>query len=751
MTDPPPESAARAAEATDPAAFAAAAVATPRVAAPAAAPAVRRGRLKAYLGAMPGSGKTFAMLREGRDRRDAGEDVVIGFVEAHGRPRTLEAIGTLEVVPRIEVEYHGTTLSEMDVEAVIARHPQVALIDELAHTNAPGVRHAKRWKDIEDIRDAGIDVITTLNIQHVESVKDVVERITGITVRETVPDAVLDRADEVQFIDITPEALRKRMRHGNVYPLDRVDTALRNFFRPGNLAALREIGLRLVAERVEEERGGIQAPPEDVLVAVGAGPTGEALIRRGVRQARRRHGFCAVVHVRPLGMPDPDAAGADGWRRLAAELQTSVLEPEAADVPATLVTIARERGVRHVMVGEPRPHGMLWWARRNIVDRVVEGLPDVDIHVIARYAAVPGPVLGARPNPDSLLRDLSGSRPRGGLRLYISYARGAGATTAMLDEARRRAGRGTDVVVGSVSGGGASRLGDLRLLGGPESPAARGLLDVEALLSRNPEVVAVDDLCGLTTTGQLVGHLIPRIRAAGITVIGTVHLADLRSTVGLMGTLLRRPAARPVLDDSAVDSADEVEVVDVPPGALEERLRQGEIMEPGEALQALQGEFRPEVLAALREMAFRRVAEHCDRRLVTYMSTARIKEPWEARPRVLVLVPPRPGQEAVIRRAAAHAARRDDALTALSVRRRPRSDEEKQRLGSYATLTHQLGGDFVTVDGRDVAQTVADYARDHRITEILVLRSPHAASSRTLRRLIRLVDNVDVHVVASRD
>ena len=751
MTDPPPESAARAAEATDPAAFAAAAVATPRVAAPAAAPAVRRGRLKAYLGAMPGSGKTFAMLREGRDRRDAGEDVVIGFVEAHGRPRTLEAIGTLEVVPRIEVEYHGTTLSEMDVEAVIARHPQVALIDELAHTNAPGVRHEKRWKDIEDIRDAGIDVITTLNIQHVESVKDVVERITGITVRETVPDAVLDRADEVQFIDITPEALRKRMRHGNVYPLDRVDTALRNFFRPGNLAALREIGLRLVAERVEEERGGIQAPPEDVLVAVGGGPTGEALIRRGVRQARRRHGFCAVVHVRPLGMPDPDAAGADGWRRLADELQTSVLEPEAADVPATLVTIARERGVRHVMVGEPRPHGMLWWARRNIVDRVVEGLPDVDIHVIARYAAVPGPVLGARPNPDSLLRDLSGSRPRGGLRLYISYARGAGATTAMLDEARRRAGRGTDVVVGAVSGGGASRLGDLRLLGGPDSPAARGLLDVEALLSRNPEVVAVDDLCGLTTTGQLVGHLIPRIRAAGITVIGTVHLADLRSTVGLMGTLLRRPAARPVLDDSAVDSADEVEVVDVPPGALEERLRQGEIMEPGEALQALQGEFRPEVLAALREMAFRRVAEHCDRRLVTYMSTARIKEPWEARPRVLVLVPPRPGQEAVIRRAAAHAARRDDALTALSVRRRPRSDEEKQRLGSYATLTHQLGGDFVTVDGRDVAQTVADYARDHSITEILVLRSPHAASSRTLRRLIRLVDNVDVHVVASRD
>ncbi|MGA8014503.1 MAG: hypothetical protein WCB85_01120 [Candidatus Dormiibacterota bacterium] len=716
-------------------------------------PATPHGRLKAFLGAMPGSGKTFAMLREGRDRRAAGEDVVIGFVETHGRARTAEAIGNLEMIPRITVDYRGTTLSEMDVEAVIRRRPQVALVDELAHTNAPGVRHRKRWKDIEDIRDAGIDVVTTMNIQHLESVKDVVERITGITVHETVPDAVLDRADEIQFIDITPEALRKRMRHGNIYPQERVDTALRNFFRPGNLAALREIGLRLVAERVEEERGGVQAPPEDVMVAISGGPSAEALIRRGVRQARRRRGFCTVVHVRAPGFAEKDGedgAEPSGWRRLAAELQTTLLEPEAADVAATLVAIARERGIRHVVMGEPRPPSLIARLRPNIVDRVLEGLPDADVHVISRYAAVRALPQG-RPDPDSLLRDMSDARHHAGLRLYISYARGAGATTAMLDEARRRAARGTDVVVGSVSGGGSARLGNLELLGGPDSPAARGLLDVEALLTRNPDVVAVDDLAGLTTTGQLVGHLIPRLRSAGITVIGTVHLADLRSTVALMGTLLRRPAGRPVLDDSTVDAADEVEVVDVPPSALEERLRQGEIMPPGEALHALQGEFRPEVLAALREMAFRRVAEHCDRRLVTYMSTARIQEPWEARPRVLVLVAPRPGQDDVIRRAAAHAARRDDALTALSVRRRPRSEEEKKLLGGYATLTHQLGGDFMTVDGGDIARTVADYARDHRITEILVLRSGRSQSSQTLRRLIRLVANIDVHAVAGRD
>src|ERR1035438_8430932 len=197
-------------------------------------PPCRRGRLKVYLGAISGSGKTFAMLREGRDRRGdgedvvvgfietranasvglGGEDVVVGFIETHGRIRTAEAVGTLEVVPRFNLPYKGTTLSEMDVDAVLARRPQVALIDELAHTNAPGVLHQKRWMDIEDIRDAGIDVITTMNIQHLESVKDVVERITGITVHETVPDTVLDRADEVQFIDITPEGARPPCRAG---------------------------------------------------------------------------------------------------------------------------------------------------------------------------------------------------------------------------------------------------------------------------------------------------------------------------------------------------------------------------------------------------------------------------------------------------------------------------------------------------------------------------------------------------------
>ncbi|HSP65571.1 MAG TPA: hypothetical protein VLO10_05205, partial [Candidatus Deferrimicrobium sp.] len=296
---------------------------------------VRRGLLKVYLGAAPGSGKTFAMLREGRDRREDGEDVVIGLVETHGRPRTAEAIGTLEVIPRIEITYKGAPLSDMDVDAVIARRPHVALVDELAHTNAPGLRHAKRWQDVDDLRDAGIDVVSTMNIQHLESVKDLVEQITGVRIQETVPDAVLDAADEVQFIDITPEALRKRMKHGNVYAPDRVDTALDNFFRPGNLAALREIGLRFVAERVGSERGGVQASPEDVIVAVSGRATAEQLIRRAVRMARRRRGMCAIVHVHEhTTSPDADDAV---YRRLAAELQCVLVERDGVDIAGALI------------------------------------------------------------------------------------------------------------------------------------------------------------------------------------------------------------------------------------------------------------------------------------------------------------------------------------------------------------------------------------------------------------------------------
>ena len=266
-----------------------------------------RGRHRIYLGAAPGVGKTVAMLDEGRRRHARGTDVVVGLVETHGREHTAEMVDGLEVVPRARLEHRGVALEDMDLDALLARRPAVALVDELAHTNVPGSRHEKRWQDIDALLDAGIDVISTVNIQHLESLNDVVESITGVVQRETVPDEVVRRADQIELVDMSPEALRRRMAHGNIYPAEKVDAALANYFRVGNLSALRELALLWLADRVEEGLGRYRADHgidsswptrERVVVALSGGPEGETLLRRGARIASRgAGGELLAVHV----------------------------------------------------------------------------------------------------------------------------------------------------------------------------------------------------------------------------------------------------------------------------------------------------------------------------------------------------------------------------------------------------------------------------------------------------------------------
>jgi len=267
-----------------------------------------RGTLRIYLGAAAGVGKTFAMLNEGRRRSEYGEDVVVGIVETHGRAKTAEQVAGLEVVPRRSADYRGANFEELDVAAMLARRPQVALVDELAHTNVPGSRNEKRWQDVEELLAAGINVISTLNVQHLESLNDVVEQITGVTQRETIPDEVVRRADELQLVDLTPDALRNRLARGDVYPPERIDTALANYFRPGNLSALRELALAWLADRVDETlaeyraRHGIDEPwetRERILVALTGSADGDRLVRRAARVAQRTKGDLVAVHVIP--------------------------------------------------------------------------------------------------------------------------------------------------------------------------------------------------------------------------------------------------------------------------------------------------------------------------------------------------------------------------------------------------------------------------------------------------------------------
>ena len=250
---------------------------------------MRRGVLRVYLGAAPGVGKTFDMLSEGRRRQERGTDVVVGFVETHGRIHTAELLEGMEIVPRRTMTYRGADFTEMDLDAVLARAPKVALVDELAHTNVPGSRNEKRWQDIDEVLAAGIDVISTVNIQHLESLNDVVEAITGVKQRETVPDEVVRRADQIELVDMTPEALRRRLAHGNVYAPEKIDAALANYFRVGNLTALRELALLWLADRVDdaleayrEQHDIADSWParERIVVALTGGTEGETLLRR---------------------------------------------------------------------------------------------------------------------------------------------------------------------------------------------------------------------------------------------------------------------------------------------------------------------------------------------------------------------------------------------------------------------------------------------------------------------------------------
>src|SRR5262245_56097943 len=292
-----------------------------------------RGTLRIYLGAAAGVGKTFAMLNEARRRAEYGEDVVVGLVETHGRAKTAEQVEGLEVVPRRRLAYRGAWFEELDVDAVLERRPQVALVDELAHTNVPGSRNEKRWEDVEELLAAGIHVISTLNVQHLESLNDVVEQITGVPQRETIPDAVVRRADELQLVDLTPNALRNRLARGDVYPPERIDTALANYFRPGNLSALRELALAWLADRVDEAlaeyrtRHGIDEPwetRERVMVALTGSPDGERLIRRAARIAERTKGELVAVHVIPQdGLAAPAARPLERQRELVDQLAGS--------------------------------------------------------------------------------------------------------------------------------------------------------------------------------------------------------------------------------------------------------------------------------------------------------------------------------------------------------------------------------------------------------------------------------------------
>ncbi len=380
---------------------------------PAAAGKVKsRGRLRVYLGAAPGVGKTVDMLCEGRRRAGRGTDVVIGIVETHGREFTAEQVGDLPMLPRRITSYRGVELSEMDTDAVLARHPDVVLVDELAHTNAPGSVHEKRWQDVDQLLAAGIDVITTVNVQHLESLNDVVAAITGIKQTETVPDEVVRAAEQIELVDMTPQALRRRMAHGHIYPAERIDTALGNYFREGNLTALRELALLWVADRVEEgldryraQHGikGTWAARDRIVVALTGGPEGAMLLRRGARIAGRVTGRSLIgVHVvRSDGTVATSASEIERQRLLAENLGGSLQLIVGDDIAATVLEFARSVNGTQIIVGASRHGRLAQLFRPSVANAIVKGSGDIDVYMVThpRAARTPAPRSLAKAGP----------------------------------------------------------------------------------------------------------------------------------------------------------------------------------------------------------------------------------------------------------------------------------------------------------------------------------------------------------------
>jgi two-component system sensor histidine kinase KdpD len=354
-----------------------------------------RGRLRLYLGMAPGVGKTYRMLEEAHRRLERGTDLVVGYVEDHGRPRTTALLEGLEIVPRVRIEYGGVVVEEMDTAAILARRPAVALIDELAHTNVPGSPRAKRWEDVELIRAAGIDVISTCNVQHLESVADAVATIVGAPVNERLPDLAIEDADEVELVDMSPHALRQRIRHGNVYPPERARVALDRFFTEPNLTALRELSLRFVTRAVDEqledivsEQGitGIRPVSERVMVLVDERAVSRRALRRGAMLATA---LGASLTAAVVETPSFQRLSFDHTRDLqehldyAADLGAEIVRLPGRDLVTGLVELAREHRVSHLVLGRDVHRGLAQRLAPDITDRLLAALPELELHLVA--------------------------------------------------------------------------------------------------------------------------------------------------------------------------------------------------------------------------------------------------------------------------------------------------------------------------------------------------------------------------------
>ncbi|PWI57596.1 histidine kinase [Sulfoacidibacillus thermotolerans] len=747
--------------------------------------------LKLFIGAAPGVGKTYTMLAEANRLRERGVDVVIGYIDTHGRPETQEQIGPLEMIPRRVIHYRGRRFEEVDLEAICARKPDVVVIDELAHSNAPGSTFPKRYMDVEYLLDQGISVLTAVNVQHIEGIHEEAQEITGIRVQELIPAAFVKRAQEVEVIDVTPETLRQRMRDGSIYPPDKIHQALEHFFRKSNLFGLRELALRLVAEDVDERlqrsyaRSRIPGPVgarESIMVCVNYLPRAVQLIQRGYRMAQRMKAELYVLSVFNTGegqLKGREKERLDKLQQIALDCGAEWILEAQNDRPIgkAILETAERCNVTQVVIGQPA-HAKRWkrfW-KDAPVRYLLRHMKYMDVRIVGwkedhhsqrgEQVCGPKPLDPVKSRSTSLaLPSMKGELRKGRLTIYVGAAPGVGKTYKMLRDAHDWRRRGKDVVIGLIETHGrvetAAQIEDLEVLPKRLHRFQGRLyedLDVDAILQRKPEIVIIDELAHSNVPGSIrekryqdIEYLLDH----GIHVVTAVniqHLESLHDKVEhITGVKVRER-----VPDWFMKLAREVKLIDVTPETLQQRLIDGKIYSEDKIQHALDHFFQIGNLSALRELALLEVADDVDQRLDRELDKGQSDSARQER--ILVAVNHRPHSEKLIRRGWRLADRLQAQLWVLVVLTQESLSEEDQRdLLRIQKLSQQFEATFITRRALEqgVGATIVAVAGELGISQFVT--GQPLPSTQWLRRLqgnpidyvLAHADFVDLYIVAN--
>ncbi|MFB9760159.1 universal stress protein [Ectobacillus funiculus] len=756
---------------------------------------IKKGHLKVILGAVSGSGKTYHMLQEGNSLKKRGIDVVLGIISASNRPKTIEQIGCLEMIPPIGWMDKGEVKQDLDVDAIVARNPEVVLVDALSHRNRQEAPHPTRLDDIKYLLSKKISVITTVNIYELEGVRNVAGKLTGGTVKVDwcVPEDTLAMADEVKLLDVTPEVILKRIQDGSIEQKHEENRGRDYLFHRSNLAVLRELALRFLAGEVNEaldeyrEKHGMVGPSgasEKILVTVQYHWNGSIHVRRGQQIAKRLGGDLLVVCFQP---PNKKLSKNElTFKRSIIKLVEKVggefeeLPLERDSVADQIVQYATEHNVTRIVMGQSKRTRWEEIVHGSIINKILRKTKNIDVFIVADRAEKDGErVIPTRqirkeetdPYRRLTLQELANEIDkikRGTLKVYIGAAPGVGKTYTMLREANELKKKGIDIVIGLLETHGRKetieQTGSLEIISRKKIPYKGTTLeemDTEAIILRDPEVVLVDELAHTNVPGSENYKRyedVEEILEAGISVISTMniqHLESLNDSVEqITGVRVRE-----TVPDHILRRADEIELIDISPKALRDRMKEGRIYAPVKVEQALNNFFKTGNLIALRELALREIADDVDERLEAWERKRALRGPWRQEEVIFVCTNLRPDSERLIRRGFRIAYRLKAAWYVAYVKdHHPLTDEEKQTLHKIQKLTERLGGVFEfyeETDRRRIFMKLVSQMNEKKATQVIIGQSARTrweeiTKGSVIQRLLREVRHMDVLVVADQ-